>query len=105
MNDNLAEKYRAETYEELIGQETAIAEITKFLKEFPKGRKKALLLYGPAGTGKTSLVLIAAKVNDLEIMELNSSDLRNKSSLSETLAPAATQQSLFKKGKVIGWKI
>jgi len=101
MNDSLAEKYRAETYEELIGQETAIAEVTKFLKEFPKGRKKALLLYGPAGTGKTSLALIAAKVNDLEIMELNSSDLRNKSSLSETLAPAATQQSLFKKGKVI----
>ena len=50
-------------------------------KQFPK--KKALMLYGPAGTGKTSLAIASAKENNLEILELNSSDLRNKKKLEE----------------------
>lgn len=98
-NLSLSEKYRALKYEDILGQDKAIQEIKAFLKEFPK--KKALLLYGPAGTGKTSIVLSAAKENNLEILELNSSDLRNKSKLDGILKPAAEQMSLFKKGKII----
>lgn len=96
---NLSEKYRAKKYGNLIGQEKAVAEIKSFLINFPK--KKALILYGPAGTGKTSLALIAAAENNLEILELNSSDLRNRLKLEETLRPAAQQYPLFKKGKII----
>ena len=55
---NLAEKYRALRYKDVIGQDKAIEEIKLFLKEFPK--KKAMLLHGPAGTGNTSLPLAAA---------------------------------------------
>ncbi|MFH1802902.1 MAG: replication factor C large subunit [archaeon] len=97
---SLAEKYRAKRYSEILHQDEAIAEITKFLKEFPR-KKKALILYGPAGTGKTSLALAAAKENDLEVLELNSSDLRNRTKLEETLRPATQQMSLFKKGKIL----
>jgi len=96
---NLVEKYRPKKFDEIIGQEKAVEEIKTFLKNFPK--KKALILYGPAGTGKTSLVLAAAKENNLEILELNSSNLRNKASLEETLKPATSQQSLFKNGKIL----
>lgn len=67
---SLSEKYRAKRYSEILHQDGAIAEITKFLKEFPR-KKKALILYGPAGTGKTSLALAAARENDLEVLELN----------------------------------
>lgn len=98
-SSSFAEKYRVKTYSDLVGQETAIIEIKKFLVEFPK--KKALVLHGAAGTGKTSLVIAAAKENNLEILELNSSDLRNRAKLEETLGPAATQRSLFKKGKIL----
>jgi replication factor C large subunit len=98
-NLSLSEKYRALKYEDILGQDKAIQEIKAFLKEFPK--KKALLLYGPAGTGKTSIVLSAARENNLEILELNSSDLRNRSKLDGILKPAAEQMSLFKKGKII----
>lgn len=96
---SLAEKYRAKRYSEILHQETAVSEVTKFLKEFPK--KKALILHGPAGTGKTSLAIAAATENDLEILELNSSDLRNRSQLEERLKPATQQMALFKKGKVL----
>ncbi len=96
---SLAEKYRATKYKEIIGQDKAIAEIQKFLKEFPN--KKAILLYGPAGTGKTTLALAAAKENNMELFELNSSDLRNRAKLEEILKPASEQSSLFKKGKIL----
>lgn len=99
MHQNLAEKYRAKSYKEIKNQEKAVEEIRLFLKEFPK--KKGFLLYGPAGTGKTSLALAAAHENNFEILELNSSDLRNKVKLEQILKPAAVQQSLFKKGKLI----
>src|SRR3989344_3512289 len=95
----LAEKYRAKRFEDIVGQENAIQEIKEFLKNFP--RKKSMILYGPAGTGKTSLVISAAKENNLEIFELNSSDLRNKTKLEEILSPASLQKSLFKKSKIL----
>ena len=100
MTENLAEKYRAKKYKNLIGQSKAVEEIRAFLDNFPKG-KKGLILHGPAGTGKTSLVIAAAYENDLEILELNSSDLRNRAQLEERLKPAAEQASLLRKGKIL----
>ena len=96
---SLSEKYRAKRYSDILHQEQAVTDIQKFLREFPK--KKAIILYGPAGTGKTSLAHAAAKENDLEVLELNSSDLRNRLKLEETLRPATQQFSLFKKGKIL----
>jgi len=97
--ENLAEKYRAKSYDEIVGQELAKSTIKEFLKEFPK--KKALILHGPAGTGKTALAFAAAKANSLEILELNASDLRNRAQLEERLKPAAEQKALFHKGKIL----
>jgi len=99
MKNPLIEKYRAKTLEDIKGQDSAVQDIRIFLRTFP--RKKALILNGPAGTGKTSMALALAKENDLELFELNASDLRNRSSLEEVLKPALNQTSLFKKGKLI----
>lgn len=98
-SQSISEKYRIRKYIDIVKQDTAILEVKKFLKEFPK--KKALMLYGPAGTGKTSLALAAAKENDYEVLELNSSDLRNRTQLEAVLKPATVQASLFKKGKIL----
>lgn len=99
MHNNLVEKYRITKFDEIYGQDAAITEVKNFLKSFPK--KKALVLYGPAGTGKTSLAITAAKENNFEVLELNASDLRNRLKLEQTVRPATEQQSLFKKGKII----
>lgn len=95
----LTEKYRPGHLSEIKGQENAIEEAKTFLRLFP--RKKALILTGPAGTGKTSIAIALAKEFGLELFELNASDLRNKSKLDEVLKPATFQKSLFKKGKLI----
>jgi len=99
MYESFAEKYRAKKYSELVGQAKAIEEIKSFLIQFPK--KKGLILHGPAGTGKTSLAVATATENNLEILELNSSDLRNRLKLEQILKPASEQSSLFKKSKVL----
>ena len=95
----LIEKYRARKFDDIKGQDTAIQEIRNFFRTFP--RKRALILSGPVGTGKTSLAISLANEFNLELFELNASDLRNRSKLEEVLRPSIEQQSLFKKGKLI----
>jgi len=95
----LTEKYRATSFVHIKGQDKAISDIKSFFKLYPM--KKAIILNGPVGTGKTSMAIALATENNLELFELNASDLRNRSSLEAVLKPAALQQSLFKKGKLI----
>ena len=88
------------------GQELAIAKIKKYISDFNLGRltkkvKKALVLNGPPGVGKTTLVHVFANELNAEIFELNASDIRNKQKLQEILKPAMQQQSLFSKRKII----
>lgn len=95
----LTEKYRAKTFSEIKGQDLVIQEVINFYKKFPI--EKALILNGPVGTGKTCLALALANEFNLELFELNASDLRNRIKLEEILKPATMQESLFKKSKLI----
>ena len=95
----LIEKYRVDKLDELKGQELPVSEVRDFMRMFPA--KKALILNGATGTGKTSIVLALAKEMNKELFELNASDLRNRKSLEEVLKPSLEQQSLFGKGKLI----
>ncbi|MEK6844661.1 MAG: replication factor C large subunit [Nanoarchaeota archaeon] len=95
-----AEKYRPIYFEDVRGQEEAVAKIKDFIKNFPL-KKRAIILYGPTGTGKTALAYAAAKETNSEIFELNASNLRNKEKLKEILKPAMEQRALLKKGKII----
>jgi replication factor C large subunit len=95
------EKYRPKSLKEFIGQEEVKKKILDFIKNFDKERKKAVLLYGSPGCGKTSLVHAIAKELNLEIVELNASDFRNKEQIQLIVGNALKQQSLFSKGKII----
>jgi len=93
------EKYRAKCFVDIKGQELAVDKVKLFLKSFPK--KRAVVLHGPAGVGKTSLAYAIAYENDAEILELNASDFRNKAKIAEIVGPASQQRSLFKRNKII----
>jgi replication factor C large subunit len=94
-----AEKYRAFKFSEIKGQELAIDKLKNFFRTFPA--KKAVILHGPPGIGKTSLAYAVAAEYDAEIIEMNASDLRNKEKIAQIIGPASQQRSLFKKFKII----
>ena len=79
----------------------AVDSLRKFLVEFKKQKKKAAFLYGPSGTGKTAAVYALAKELNLEILEVNASDVRNAEGVETKLGIASKQMSLFGLGKVI----
>jgi replication factor C large subunit len=93
------EKYRPKSFEEIKGQDEVIKKLRRFTVLFPK--KKAILLFGPPGTGKTTLAYVVAKEANAEIFELNASDIRDREKLKEILRPAIEQKSITKGGKII----
>lgn len=94
-------KYLPKSLKEVIGQDASINELKNFIENFKTQKKKALLLHGPPGTGKTASVHALANDLSLELMEVNASDYRNKEQINERVGAASKQQSLFSKGKII----
>lgn len=94
------EKYRPKTFQEVKGQDEVISKLNNFIANFGK-KKKAALLYGPPGIGKTTLANVLANENNSEIFELNASDYRSKEKLKSILLPAVKQKSLNKENKII----
>lgn len=94
------EKYRPKKLSEIKGQSLVIEKLQALIKYFGI-KKKAIILHGPAGTGKTTLAHAIANELNAEIFELNASDLRNKGKLQEVLKPAIEQKSLTKERKII----
>lgn len=96
----LCDKYKARCFLDIKGQDIAVEKLKFFIKNFPKDRK-AIILHGPAGTGKTSLAYALAKELNSEILELNASDLRNREQLERIVRPATEQKSLTSESKII----
>ena len=96
----LNEKYRPKSFNEVRGQILAVEKAKAFVNNFGRG-KKALILHGPPGSGKTTIAHVSAIENNAELFELNASDLRDREKLERILKPALEQKSLLKNKKII----
>ena len=93
-NDLLwVEKYRPKKIEDIIGNEEAKAAFIEWLRGKRKS-KKAVLLYGPPGVGKTALVNAASKEYGFTIIEMNASDTRSEKAVNAIAKPATSYLAL-----------
>ncbi|MHA1797571.1 MAG: replication factor C large subunit [Candidatus Helarchaeota archaeon] len=102
-NEMWVEKHAPEKVSEMIGNKTLFEKIVNFLKNWnPKSTIKALLLAGPPGVGKTTSVHILALSQNVDIIEINASDTRNKKSIDLNIREAALgQRSLVSNRRII----
>ena len=75
---NWTEKYRPKNIYELVGNEEAILNVVRWIKDWFKGKRRGrgLLIAGPPGIGKTTLIYAIANHLNLHVVELNASDYR-----------------------------
>ena len=91
------ERYRPVSEVQLEGNEVQRRKIRKWLDEWQSGApsKKALLLVGPPGVGKTSVARAIAADMGWSVIELNASDARNAAAIRKAATQGSTHRSLF----------
>ena len=81
--DDWTEKYRPKNLDEVIGNDQAKKILRQWAKDWNKGipKKRAVILDGKPGVGKTSCALALANESGWPTIELNTSDARNASKI------------------------
>jgi replication factor C large subunit len=90
------EKYRPHSLNNLVGNLEARSQIMKWLNSWVHG-KRPLLIIGPPGVGKTSLVHILSDNYDYDLIEMNASDSRTRDMLESRILPILNHTSLYGK--------
>ncbi len=114
-------KYIPKSIKDIEGQDTAVAALKNFvvnfkskkdkenktdsketkIKETRLTKKKAIIIHGAPGCGKTSSVYALANDFDMELLEINASDFRNEAQINAVLGHSSAQRSLFFKKKLL----
>ncbi|MPW38188.1 replication factor C large subunit [Thermococcus sp. 101 C5] len=97
------EKYRPRRLADIVNQEKALEKVKAWIESWLHGapKKKALLLAGPPGSGKTTTVYALANEYKFEVIELNASDERTFGKIERYLNAAYTMDIFGKKRKLI----
>ncbi|KAJ6230477.1 replication factor c subunit 1 [Anaeramoeba flamelloides] len=97
------EKYRPRHSMEILGNPNIRQKIVEWLNKWKNNKsqflnqkqsKKAILLSGPPGIGKTTMSIVISKELGFVPIEMNASDLRNKNSLEKKISEATISHNI-----------
>jgi len=98
----LTDKYAPKKLDELIGNDELRARVRQWMLNWIAGKKqRPILLYGPPGIGKTATACSLSKEFELDLIEMNASELRNKARVEKVLHAATMAGSLTGNGKLL----
>ncbi|MDD2755330.1 MAG: replication factor C large subunit [Methanothrix sp.] len=97
------EKYRPDTLKQVLGNGKAIEELRAWAASWERGSPitGAVILYGPAGTGKTSAALALAREFDWDYIEMNASDARTAGMIEKIAGPASRSMTFSGKPRLV----
>jgi replication factor C large subunit len=101
-----ADKYSPQKTSEVLGNNEAVSKIVKWLSAWSGGRtpeKRAILLSGPTGIGKTAMVYAISNELGYEVVEVNASDKRDRETVRRIVGAYSLQGSLLSdiRGRVL----
>jgi len=101
--EDWTEKYRPKNLGEIVGNKQAVSDLRNWAdtwkKKIPK--KRAVILFGKPGIGKTSCAYALAKDNNWATIELNTSDTRNAEKIKNVATVGATNETFDDHGKFV----
>ncbi len=97
------EKYRPKTLDDVVGNPTAVADLRKWADGWTRGRpdKKAVILQGDPGIGKTSAALALANDMGWALIEMNASDSRNADAIERVATRGSVLQTFSPTGEFL----
>jgi len=99
MSQDWTEKYRPDSLSKVLGNPKAVSDLTAWAKSWNKGipAKRAVILTGSPGIGKTSAAIALAKDMKWDVVEMNASDQRNGDAI-RNVALAGSKLNTFTDG-------
>ncbi|KAA0002041.1 MAG: replication factor C large subunit [Thermoplasmata archaeon] len=103
---NWTEKYRPQSLKGVVGNRAAKESLFRWAEGWKRGKpgKKAVILYGRAGVGKTTAAHALARDFGWEVIELNASDERNRERIQRIALTGAVNEVLSIDGEFISSK-
>jgi len=101
--EDWTEKYRPKNLDEIVGNERAVTELRKWANTWNTGtpKKRAVILSGKPGTGKTSSALALANDYGWTVIELNTSDARNATKIKNVATSGAINETFDDHGRFV----
>ena len=100
------EKYRPKSLHDVIGNKKSVIMLNKWANQWVKDKpdKKAIILSGKPGIGKTSCAYALANQYNWIPIELNTSDTRNKETIKAIATSGSQHQTFTNDGRYISSK-
>jgi len=100
------ERYRPVKLDDVVGNKDAINELKKWAEQWRSGKpqKRAVILAGKAGIGKTSSAISLANYMGWGYLEMNASDERNSEAIKKRVGRSAVDDTFSEDGEFIPYK-